>query len=112
MAFKGDLEALILGVLQNQNAHGYEIAKQISKKTNKLVTVGEGKLYPALHKLEEAGLVSAEWEQQQGKPAKRIYSISDKGIAELAAKRTLWSQLSAGIDSILTAARKEGRNHA
>ena len=103
MAFKGDLDALILGVLQNQKAHGYEIAKQISKKTNKLVTVGEGKLYPALHK---------EWEPQQGKPSKRIYSISDKGVAELAAKRTLWSQLSEGIDSILTATRKEDRKHA
>ncbi|HJP83408.1 MAG TPA: helix-turn-helix transcriptional regulator [Fimbriimonadaceae bacterium] len=112
MAFKGDLDALILGVLQHHSAHGYEIAKQITKKTNDLMRLGEGKLYPALHKLEEAGLVTAEWQQQEGKPSRRIYKITEQGLRELDHKKSVWAQLSSGIDSILSAARKEDRSHA
>jgi PadR family transcriptional regulator PadR len=53
MAFKGDLEALVLGVLQDGELHGYEISKRIKLISAKALQVGEGQLYPALHKLEK-----------------------------------------------------------
>jgi len=112
MAFKGDLEALILGVLQDRSAHGYEIAKRISSRTDKLVSVGEGQLYPALHKMEQRALIAAEWVPQEGKPARKVYQITPAGTEELARHRSMWERLSSGIASILSAtALEEAKKH-
>ncbi len=66
MAFKGDLEALVLGVLQGGSLHGYEMAKRIRQSSESALSVGEGQLYPALHRLEREGrrgdLGAAGWE--------------------------------------------------
>lgn len=103
MAFKGDLEALILGVLQDRRAHGYDIAKRIATGTDKLVTIGEGRLYPALHAMEGRGLITAEWAPQEGKPARKIYEITPAGREELARRRGTWEKMVTGIGSILAA---------
>jgi DNA-binding PadR family transcriptional regulator len=112
MAFKGDLDALILGILKDRKAHGYEIAKRISKETEALVKVGEGQLYPALHRLEDSGSIEAEWIQQEGKPARKVYAITEKGVKELAMKRDAWQKLATGINSILGSVKKAGVHHA
>jgi PadR family transcriptional regulator PadR len=103
MAFKGDLEALVLGVLQDRSAHGYDIAKRIAAETDRLVTVGEGQLYPTLHRMEDNGLISAEWVPQAGKPARKVYEITPKGREELTRHRGAWEKLASGIGSILAA---------
>jgi PadR family transcriptional regulator PadR len=103
MAFKGDLEALVLGVLQDRSAHGYDIAKRISAETDKLVTVGEGQLYPALHKMEDNGLIAAQWVPQVGKPDRKVYEMTSKGREELSRHRSAWEKLATGIGSILAA---------
>lgn len=101
MAFKSDLEALVLGSLQNGAMHGYEISKRISSRFEGTLRLGEGQLYPILHKLEEQGLVIAEWFSQEGKPARKIYSLTEEGIRQLAEKRQGWEKFSASIGSIL-----------
>ena len=102
MSFKSDLEAIVLGSLQGQSLHGYEISKRISTKSEGLLRVGEGQLYPTLHKLEQAGLVTAEWVNQEGKPARKVYSLTEAGTAHLAEKQKTWAKFARSIGAIMT----------
>jgi len=101
MAFKGDLEALILGVLDGAELHGYQIAKRIRQLSQEALAVGEGQLYPALHSLDQAGLVSATWVPQEGKPPRRVYRLTDAGVLRLSRKRQDWKRFSEGVAAIL-----------
>lgn len=102
MAFKGDLEALILAVLADHALHGYEISKRIRSQSQEVLKYGEGQLYPALHKLEEAGFIEAEWMLQDGKPDRKVYSITPNGREELDRHRTAWTKFVSGVGGIFT----------
>lgn len=101
MAFRGDLETLILGVLQEGDLHGYEIAKRIKRESDSLLSYGEGQMYPALHALEAEGAISAHWETQEGKPARRVYSLTGHGGDALAERRAHWERFRDGVTRML-----------
>ena len=105
MAFKGDLETLVLGVLQGGSLHGYEIAKRIRQSSESALSVGEGQLYPALHRLEREGLVAATWQPQEGKPARKVYFLTPGGLDELDRRRTLWERFAQSVSVILSPTR-------
>ena len=102
MAFKGDLEALILGVLQEGDLHGYEIAKRIKQLGADALQVWEGQLYPALHKLEKEGNVSAIWVPQDGKPPRKVYALTDDGRKQLIAHHMKWREFSEVVEAMLS----------
>lgn len=110
MAFKGDLKALILAVLAEQELHGYEILKQIKVKSSDTLNFGEGKLYPALHKLESEGLISSNWETQEGKPDRKIYRLTPAGTKELDIQRNAWQAFSQGVGEIFGTKTKEAKS--
>lgn len=101
MAFRGDLEALILAVLTEGPKHGYEISKQILQMSGKTLRFGEGQLYPALHKLEEAGYVVASWVPQDGKPPRKVYSLTESGISLLKKKKREWANFQSSVSAIM-----------
>ena len=101
MAFKSDLEALILGVLDGGDLHGYEIAKRIRRLSDKALDVGEGQLYPALHTLEHEKLVTATWVPQDGKPPRKVYQITEGGRSVLTGKRNEWKKFAEGVAAVL-----------
>jgi len=101
MAFKGDLEALVLGVLEGTEMHGYEISKRIRQLSETALSVGEGQLYPALHKLEQDGLVAATWIPQEGKPPRKVYRLTEEGSGALAKHRAEWAKFAGGVSRIL-----------
>ena len=101
MAFRSDLDAIILGALVDGPLHGYAIVKRLHKHSDGLLKLGEGQLYPALHKLEKASMVVAHWDQQEGKPSRRVYSLTDAGREELKKQRTAWQKFSKSIDAVL-----------
>jgi len=102
MAFRGDLEALILGALQDGPLHGYAIARRIQTSSDGCLRFGEGQLYPALHKLEESGLVRSEWFFQEGKPSKKTYAVTEVGVQELARQLHLWEKFVKGVSRVLS----------
>lgn len=102
MAFKKDLSVLILGILQGEGLHGYEIAKRIRERGVNALDVAEGRLYPALHKLELDGLIQAEWIPQDGKPPRKVYSLTESGFAELSKQRKAWRVFAESVDAILS----------
>lgn len=106
MAFKGDIEALILAVLAEQELHGYEILKQIKQKSSDVLKFGEGQLYPALHKLESEGLVLATWMPQDGKPDRKVYRLTPTGTKELDVHRKAWTLFSSGVGEIFNSTQQ------
>ena len=103
MAYKGELDGIILGVLQSGPGHGYEIAKRVKALSDGVLAVGEAKLYPCLHKLEQDGCVTAEWILQEGKPARKVYALTPKGTGTLTEKRQAWERFAMGVASVLGA---------
>lgn len=101
MAFRGDMDALVLGALDDGPAHGYEIARRIKLRSEEALAVGEGLLYPALHALERDGYVVAEWVPQEGKPNRKVYRLTDAGRGVLAKKRKEWQRFAAGVSAVL-----------
>lgn len=101
MAFKTDLEALILGAVEGTPLHGYGIVKVIRESAKGVLKAGEGQLYPILHRMEDAGWLAADWEPQEGRPPRKVYELTDKGRAELAKRKKKWREFSQAVSSIL-----------
>jgi len=106
--FRGDLDALILGVLHAGPGHGYEIARRIERFGNGELSAAEGLLYPALHRLEGAGLLSMEPVAQVGKPDRRVYSLTEKGVRELETRRSAWLAFRDSVDRIMDGEKSHG----
>ena len=106
MAFRSDLELLILAVLEQGSAHGYAIARSIHSRGDGALRVGEGQLYPVLHLLEREGCIRAFWEIQDGRPARKVYSLAEPGAVRLDQKKSDWAQFEIGVNRII------GRAHA
>lgn len=101
MAFRSDMDAVILSVLEEGPMHGYAIVKELKRETGGLIRMGEGQLYPALHKLEQGGMVTSQWSLQEGKPSRKLYELTSVGKDELATRRQSWTMFRSSIDSVL-----------
>ena len=100
MNFKGTLPTLILETLANQPSHGYRIAQRIKERSQGVLDFKEGTLYPALHKLENEGLVESYEGVERGRP-RRYYRITKSGRKILARDRAEWRDLSRAVTIIL-----------
>jgi len=99
--FRSDLDALVLGVLQSGQLHGYEITKRINAQDDSILSVKEGQLYPILHRLENEGKIVAEWIPQEGKPARKVYALTESGHAELVEQRKAWGKFVLSVDGLI-----------
>jgi transcriptional regulator len=82
-------------------SHGYGIADAIRELSAEALRLDEGSLYPALHRMEEAGWIAAEWMITENKRRARIYRISKAGTKQLATEAENWESLSKGVASVL-----------
>jgi DNA-binding PadR family transcriptional regulator len=92
---RGHLDTMALSVLENTNTHGFEIMQRIDVLGSGALHMKEGTLYPALYRLEKAGLIQAQWENDNTSrrgPRRRIYSITSSGKKELVRRREDWRQ--------------------
>jgi PadR family transcriptional regulator PadR len=104
MKFREDLDALLLGVLASGPGHGYDLAGRLKELGFSKALVAEGRLYPALHSLEERAFIAAEWVPQEGRPARKVYGLTDLGTAELTKRRESWAGFAERIDRALSGA--------
>jgi transcriptional regulator len=96
------LDVLILTLLSRRGpSHGYGIANAIQEISEEALRVDEGSLYPALHRMEEAGWIAAEWMITANKRRARIYGITPVGSKQLAAETKRWTSFSAGVTRVL-----------
>jgi PadR family transcriptional regulator len=98
---KGTLEMIILEVLQQEPMHGWGITERIERRSNGLLSVNQGSLYPALYRLVARGWISSEWRASENNRNARYYSLTRLGRKELAAERAQWEKLSRGVNFIL-----------
>jgi transcriptional regulator len=99
----GTLDLLILQSLASGPRHGYSIAKRIQQTSEGVLAVEEGSLYPALHRLEQRGLVSAEWGLSESNRRARFYKLSAAGRRGLSHERESWERVSGAIARVLRA---------
>jgi PadR family transcriptional regulator, regulatory protein PadR len=106
---KGSTPTLILAVLADAPRHGYAVAREIERRSGKMLSLGEGSLYPALHALERDGLIAGGWVQPpDGGASKKVYSLTDEGKAELARRMREFRGFVAAVEDVLGDVRSGG----
>jgi transcriptional regulator len=96
------LDLLVLTVLSRRGPlHGYGIATSIQELSREALRVDEGSLYPALHRMEEAGWIAAEWTVTENKRRARIYRMTRTGTKQLASEAERWQTFSSGVARVL-----------
>src|SRR5262249_4974827 len=96
---KGHLDAIVLAALEAGPAHGYAIIETIKTRSSKTFDLPEGTVYPALHRLEQAGLLSSTWTTPPGGRRRRVYSLTKAGAATLAERRKDWRRFVGAVGS-------------
>jgi len=97
---KGNLDLLVLSVLAAGPAHGYVIITALRERSGGTFDLPEGTIYPALHRLEDAGLLGSSWAEGEGRK-RRVYGLTEKGAAALAAEQREWRQFANGVQAVL-----------
>src|SRR5579863_1949819 len=101
---QGTLDMLILKTLARGSLHGYAIAVAIEQRSQDELRVEEGALYPALHRLEVAGLLSSEWKLSETNRRAKFYKLTPAGRKHLAAEATNWNRLVAAVARVMETA--------
>ena len=100
--FRGALEMMILQSLRRQPMHGYALVQHIKQRSNDLLQVEEGSLYPALQRMLRENLVQAEWETSASNRKVRTYRITAAGIKHLEREVSSFEQMLRGINLVLS----------
>jgi transcriptional regulator len=90
-ARKGSAEILILASLEDGQLHGYDIAREIARKSGGLLTFHVASLYPLLYKIEDRGWIQGRWVEKAGQRRRRYYRLTAEGRRTLTAQRGRWS---------------------
>jgi transcriptional regulator len=105
-ARKGSAELLILAVLEEGQLHGYDIAREITRKSDGLLTFHVASLYPLLYRLEDRGWILGRWIEKAGQRRRRCYRLTAEGKRVLATQRNRWSSF------VLALTKAAGLRHA
>jgi DNA-binding PadR family transcriptional regulator len=97
---KGHLDALLLAVVAEEPAHGYEILQRLRNRSAGAFDLPEGTIYPALHKLEEAGLMRSSWAAGTTR-RRRVYELTRSGRRALGKRRDEWHAFAQAVEAVL-----------
>src|SRR5215218_9988615 len=95
------LDLLVLRTLSRGPSHGYGILQHVHQASSQLLRVEEGSLYPALHRLEQAGLLKGEWGASENGRRARYYNLTARGRRQLEVERENWKRLARGVARVL-----------
>ena len=101
----GQLDLLLLAALTSGEAHGYAVISRTQEQSGGRFELLEGSVYPALHRLEQLGLVSSRWARQDGR-RRRSYLLTTAGRTALAAKAAAWTDFVSGMGAVLASLRR------
>ena len=101
-SLQGSLDLLVLKILSRRpRLHGYAIMSAIGEISDDVLRVEEGSLYPALHRMEEAGWIRAEWITKDTGRRARLYELTAAGKKQLAAEEARWQAVTAAVGRVL-----------
>ena len=98
---QGTLDLLILKTIALEPMHGWGIALRIQQVSQDVLQIGQGSLYPALHRLEYKGWIQSEWAPSENNRRAKFYSLTRKGRRQLEAEHANWNRLTAAIGLVL-----------
>jgi PadR family transcriptional regulator PadR len=101
-SLQGSLDLMVLKILSRRpRLHGYAIMTAIGAISNEVLNVEEGSLYPALHRMEEAGWIRAQWVLKENGRRARVYDLTAKGKKQLAEEVSRWQAVTAAVNRVL-----------
>ncbi|MEU7701656.1 PadR family transcriptional regulator [Streptomyces sp. NPDC015492] len=106
-AVRGHLDGLLLSVLESGPLHGYAVITAVQERSNGVLELRKGTIYPALNKLERLGLLRSVWEAD-GERRRRCYELTDAGRRSLAEERSVWQEFTTAIGAVLNPAPGTG----
>ncbi|HZC18542.1 MAG TPA: PadR family transcriptional regulator [Rubrobacteraceae bacterium] len=98
---QGTLELLVLRLLRSGALNGWDIMQRIQLVSGEVLSVTPGALYPALHRLEERGLISSEWGASENNRRAKFYRLTAAGRRQLEAERETWARFAGAVEAIL-----------
>lgn len=98
---QGTLDLLILKILALEPMHGWSVSQRLKQVSSEALSVSDGSLYPALHKLEQQGLICAEWKTSELGRRAKFYSLTRLGRRQLRSEAKQWERLSSAITRIV-----------
>ena len=98
---KGSTDTLLLSLITQKPIYGYQIIKEMEKKSNGYFQFKEGTLYPALHRMEKAGYIKGQWQRLPNGQERRYYYIQEKGIKALEDRLETWRNFSMAVNMVM-----------
>jgi transcriptional regulator len=98
---QGTLDLLLLKILALEPLNGWAISQRLKQVSRDVLQVSDGSLYPALHKLEQEGWITAEWKQSENNRRAKFYSLTRLGRKQLKKEAENWNRLSAAITHVV-----------
>jgi len=98
---QGTLDLLVLKMLALDTMNGWEISQRLKQISRDTLQVSDGSLYPALHKLEQEGWISAEWRQTENNRRAKFYSLTRAGRKQLKLETDNWDRLAAAVTAVV-----------
>jgi transcriptional regulator len=98
---QGTLDLLILKTLEREPMHGWRISKRIQELSDAVLAVGQGSLYPALHRLEHQGWIVSEWKESDLGRTAKFYALTREGRQQLERELDSWKRLSSAVGLVL-----------
>ena len=98
---RGNTPTMVLAVLRDGPCHGYAIAREVNRRTGDSLQFKQGTLYPVLHALEADGLIAGAWEVGSGERPRKIYSITETGLAELERRAAVWIRFTDAMERVM-----------
>ena len=98
---KGNIDSLLLCLIAQQPTYGYQIIKELDRRSAGYFKFKEGTLYPALHRLERAGLILGKWQLLPNGQQRKYYHITDKGLVSLVENRGQWQKFLTAMNLII-----------
>jgi PadR family transcriptional regulator PadR len=103
---KGHLDMIVLAALSPRPAHGYAVIEEIKRRSSGAFDLPEGTIYPVLHRLEQAGLLSGRWVTADSGRRRRVYELTARGRRELTQQRAVWKRFSGAVGGLFRPGRK------
>ena len=100
---QGTLDVLVLKALSWGPMHGYGVARWLQQTTNEVLSIEEGSLYPALHRMERRGWIASDWGLSENNRRAKYYKLTGEGRRQLRAESSTWSVFSEAVSKVLTA---------
>ena len=101
---QGTLDMLILKIIAREPLHGWGLAKRIQILSGDVLSVGQGSLYPALHRLEQQGWITAEWKDSDLGRSAKLYFLTREGRKQLERELRSWTRLSSAVQLLIESA--------